>query len=133
MQKVKGAKVTRKVKIVKRKFCIKKDTHVYNNCYEIRSRAVKHVYVDTYVGNFHFQPLCRFLAFKIKVFLKVSKLKNPIVSYMSNQGKHDSKEKRVSTFCLKNVNSNTFKKLDFSFIAFPVTAPYLQNFGPIMV
>ena len=41
MQKVKGAKVTRKVKIVKRKFCIKKDTHVYNNCYELRSRAIK--------------------------------------------------------------------------------------------
>ena len=42
MQKVKGVKVTQKVKIVKRKFCVKKDTHVYNNCYELRSRAIKH-------------------------------------------------------------------------------------------
>ena len=41
MQKVKGVKVTRKVKTVKRKFCIKKDTHVYYNCYELRSRAIK--------------------------------------------------------------------------------------------
>ena len=40
MQKVKGVKVTRKVKIVKRKFCIKKDTNVYNNCYELSSRAI---------------------------------------------------------------------------------------------
>ena len=39
MQKVKGVKVTRKVKIVKQKFCIKK-THVNNNCYELRSRAI---------------------------------------------------------------------------------------------
>ena len=39
-QKVKGVKVTRKVKTVKQKFCIKK-THVYNNCYELRSRAIK--------------------------------------------------------------------------------------------
>ena len=29
-----------KRKIVKRKICIKKDTHVYNNCYELRSRAI---------------------------------------------------------------------------------------------
>ena len=29
-----------KLKIVKRKICIKKDTHVYNNCYELRSRAI---------------------------------------------------------------------------------------------
>ena len=40
MQKVKGEKVTQKDKIVKRKFCIKK-THVYNNCYELRSRAIQ--------------------------------------------------------------------------------------------
>ena len=26
-----------KRKIVKQKICIKKDTHVYNNCYELRS------------------------------------------------------------------------------------------------
>ena len=30
-----------KRKTVKRKICIKKDTHVYNNCYELRSRAIK--------------------------------------------------------------------------------------------
>ena len=42
MQKVKAVKVTREVKIVKQKFfLIKKDTHVYNNCYELRSRAIK--------------------------------------------------------------------------------------------
>ena len=29
-----------KRKIVKQKNCIKKDTHVYNNCYELRSRAI---------------------------------------------------------------------------------------------
>ena len=29
-----------KHKIVKQKICIKK-THVYNNCYELRSRAIK--------------------------------------------------------------------------------------------
>ena len=29
-----------KRKIVKRKICIKKDTHVCNNCYELRSRAI---------------------------------------------------------------------------------------------
>ena len=29
-----------KRKTVKRKICIKKDTHVYNNCYELRSRAI---------------------------------------------------------------------------------------------
>ena len=40
MQQVKGVKVNQQVKIVKRKFCIKK-THVYNNCYELRSRAIK--------------------------------------------------------------------------------------------
>ena len=32
-----------KHKIVKRKNCIKKDTHVYNNCYELRSRAIKNL------------------------------------------------------------------------------------------
>ena len=31
-----------KRKTVKRKICIKKDTHVYNNCYELRSRAINH-------------------------------------------------------------------------------------------
>ena len=31
-----------KRKTVKRKICIKKDTHVYYNCYELRSRAIKH-------------------------------------------------------------------------------------------
>ena len=30
-----------KRKTVKRKICIKKDTHVYYNCYELRSRAIK--------------------------------------------------------------------------------------------
>ena len=30
-----------KRKTVKRKICIKKDTHVYNNCFELRSRAIK--------------------------------------------------------------------------------------------
>ena len=30
-----------KRKMVKRKICIKKDQHVYNNCYELRSRAIK--------------------------------------------------------------------------------------------
>ena len=30
-----------KRKIVKRKICIKKDTQVYKNCYELRSRATK--------------------------------------------------------------------------------------------
>ena len=30
-----------KRKTVKRKICIKKYTHVYNNCYELRSRAIK--------------------------------------------------------------------------------------------
>ena len=30
-----------KRKIVKRQICIKKDKHVYNNCYELRSRAIK--------------------------------------------------------------------------------------------
>ena len=32
-----------KRKIVKRKICIKKDTHVYNNCHELRSRAINHL------------------------------------------------------------------------------------------
>ena len=31
-----------KRKIVKQKYCIKKDTHVYNNCHELRSRAINH-------------------------------------------------------------------------------------------
>ena len=31
-----------KSKIVKQKNCIKKNKHVYNNCYELRSRAIKH-------------------------------------------------------------------------------------------
>ena len=30
-----------KRKMVKQKICIKKDRHVYNNCYELRSRAIK--------------------------------------------------------------------------------------------
>ena len=30
-----------KRKIVKQNICIKKVTHVYNNCYELRSRAIK--------------------------------------------------------------------------------------------
>ena len=30
-----------KRKIVQQKICMKKDTHVYNNCYELRSRAIK--------------------------------------------------------------------------------------------
>ena len=30
-----------KRKTFKRKICIKKDTHAYNNCYELRSRATK--------------------------------------------------------------------------------------------
>ena len=33
-----------KRKIVKQKTCIKKDTHVYNNCYELRSRAINEHY-----------------------------------------------------------------------------------------
>ena len=49
--KVKGVKVTRKVKIVKRKFCIKK-THVYNNCYELRSRAINNVCDICSVGEY---------------------------------------------------------------------------------
>ena len=32
-----------KRKSVKQKICIKKDTHVYNNCYELRSRAINHI------------------------------------------------------------------------------------------
>ena len=32
-----------KRKIAKRKICIQKDAHVYNNCYELRSRAIKHL------------------------------------------------------------------------------------------
>ena len=32
-----------KGKIVKRKICIKKDTHVYSNCPELRSRAINHL------------------------------------------------------------------------------------------
>ena len=35
-----------KRKIVKRKICMKKDTHVYNNCYEQRSRAIKKLYQE---------------------------------------------------------------------------------------
>ena len=31
-----------KRKIIKRKNCIRKDTHVYNNCYELRSRSINH-------------------------------------------------------------------------------------------
>ena len=27
--------------MVKQKICIKKDQHVYNSCYELRSRAIK--------------------------------------------------------------------------------------------
>ena len=30
-----------KRKMFKQKICIKKDQHVYNNCYELRSRAIK--------------------------------------------------------------------------------------------
>ena len=30
-----------KRKIVERTICINKDTHVYKNCYELRSRAIK--------------------------------------------------------------------------------------------
>ena len=36
-----------KRKTVKRKNCIKKDTHVYNNCYELRSRAIKKDFSNT--------------------------------------------------------------------------------------
>ena len=34
-----------KRKIVKRTICIKKDQHVYNNCYELRSRAIKKIFI----------------------------------------------------------------------------------------
>ena len=49
-QKFKGVKVTRKVKTVKQKFCIKK-THVYNNSYELRSTAIKHRYKSAILSN----------------------------------------------------------------------------------
>ena len=46
-----------KRKIVKRKICIKKDIHVYNNCYELRSRAINYIEVERGVEyrNFHSQ------------------------------------------------------------------------------
>ena len=34
-----------KRKIVQQKICIKK-THVYNNCYELRSRAINYVNIN---------------------------------------------------------------------------------------
>ena len=39
LEKSKNA-LQEKHKIVKQNICIKKDQHVYNNCYELRSRAI---------------------------------------------------------------------------------------------
>ena len=40
-----------KRKIVKQKICIKKDTHDYNNCYELHSRAIN--YIQNFMSNFN--------------------------------------------------------------------------------
>ena len=42
-----------KRKNVKQKICIKKDTHVYNNCYELRSRAINNTYAHKHTHTQH--------------------------------------------------------------------------------
>ena len=57
-----------KRKIARRKICLKKDTHVYNNCYELRSRAIKHGSINISKNGKDQNPMHQYLAAVIIIF-----------------------------------------------------------------
>ena len=70
-----------KRKMVKQKICITKDTHVYNNCYELRSRAIN------YTLHFHQIFLFAYISSRMEAFVN-NKVLRLAYTFAENIGLH---------------------------------------------